>query len=172
MAVAPASRRPERQRTHRWQRPRAPATPKSVLDEIGAQAVSKVLTTIEQRDFEKDREAALETFKTDFEEISGDENLRNMADGHSARLFKEHPDWSPGKNILEAAKQTQEWVDEFRGGVETPTGEAEKTNAKLEEKRSLSPVRSASGRNKPVSKPKTECNSEYVARQSKNRGLE
>ena len=148
-----------------------PATDSGMLDQLADKAASKAVGTIEQQRFEESRVKAVEVFEKDFFEISSDPYLRDMADNESAKVQQEHPNWTPQEVITEAATRTQNWLNEKRGGSEDSTERTK--DQKLEAKRSLSTVRSSSGR-KPaqVREKPTQSNSDYIKQLRKGRGLD
>tara|TARA_R110000803_G_scaffold146793_4_gene212487 strand:- start:256 stop:1338 length:1083 start_codon:yes stop_codon:yes gene_type:complete len=149
------------------------ATQADVLEAVGEKAASRVLKTLESDNFERDRLAAVAVFETDYEDIAGDPELKSMADEKTNRISQENPSWTPSQVITAAASETREWVNKLKGGnQEQPTEEDENLlEAKLEFKRSMSNVKTPTGRTPPKQEPKQETNSEYIARLRKGRGL-
>ena len=149
------------------------ATQDEVLEAVGKKAASRVLKTLESDNFERDRLAAVASFETEFEDIAGDPELKSMADEKTNRISQEHPDWTPSQIITAAASETREWLERHTGGnKEQPTNESkELLEAKLNFKRSMSNVKTPTGRVRAKAEPKQESNSEYIARLRNSRGL-
>jgi len=149
------------------------ATQDDVLAAVGEKAYNRVLETLESDNFERDRVSAVTMFETEFADIAGDPELKLMADDKTARLHKANPSWTPSQIIRQAALDTREWLAGFTGGDNSSTTdpEAELAAAKLEMKRSMSNVKTSTGRVQPKQEPKQETNSEYIARLRAQRGL-
>lgn len=150
------------------------ATQDDVLAAVGDKAYNRVLETLESDNFERDRVSAVGMFNSEFEDIAGDPELKAMADDRTARLHKENPSWTPSQIIRKAAEDTREWVTSLTGGDNSSTtdSEAELAAAKLDTKRSLSNVKTSTGRVQPKQGPKQETNSEYIQRLRGQRGLD
>lgn len=151
------------------------ATTQNFLDEIGDKATQRALETLEQKQFEKERVSAVDRFNTEYEDVASDPKLRALADTRSGELFEEHPDWSPERIILEAAKETREWFQGAGGGQSDEQSSSTQVNdsalQKMSDKRSLSTPSSASGRKVQKQTKQAESNSEYIQRLKKERGL-
>lgn len=150
------------------------ATTQKFLDEIGDKAAQRALQSLEERSFEEDRASGVEKFNTDYEDIASDSRLRAMADERSAEIYEEHPDWSPSKIILEAARETREWMQSLASGSrgDSTSTQGDSMQQRRNDKRSISIPSSGSARKAGSPGHKVESNSEYIARLRKERGLE
>lgn len=68
-------------------------------------------------------QTGLTKFQQEYSEIAKDPKLERMADGMTDTIAAEHPEWSPEQVMLEAGRQTREWVESLTGvklGKTTP----------------------------------------------------
>lgn len=97
-----------------------------------------------------DLETAQERFETDFADIAGNPDLRNMADQKTVEIMAQNPDWLPSKVIAEAGKQVREFVKSINPAAD-PLAARDLEKKKLD----LAPKTSARAPGKPETKPKT-----------------
>lgn len=87
------------------------------------QIVAEVENRIAARNAEHDRVRAVQKFQQEYPEIAKDQDLWEIADRHTIRVYEENPDATMTEIILEAGKRTREWY-----GYKSPakTAKAEK----------------------------------------------
>jgi hypothetical protein len=142
------------------------------VGEIAKQAAAEARATIKQEQareqqikFEVERREAVEWFAEEFSDISGDDELRSMADRKTIELMEAHPDWGPRKVIEESARSVRDWMGNKGIGNKLPSD-------KLEAKRTLSVVKGGSARAVPRQASKLPTNSQYIENLRKLRGLD
>lgn len=89
---------------------------------IVAQAADRAIRTIAERDNAKALNTGLQQFTKDYPDIAGDPDLFNLADRKTNAIAEEHPEWSPGEVMLEAGRQTREWLKGLGAPVKVPAG--------------------------------------------------
>lgn len=82
---------------------------------IAAEAASMAVTTIAARDTERAMSTGLDEFTKTYPDIAGDSDLFALADRKTNAIAEENPSWTPGQVMLEAGKQTREWIQVLSG---------------------------------------------------------
>lgn len=77
---------------------------------IAQQAASTAVQTIAARDNQRALQSGLAAFNEAYPDIAADPDLWTLADRRTDVIAQEHPEWSPSQIMLEAGKQTQEWL--------------------------------------------------------------
>lgn len=148
----------------------APA-PSIDADEIARRVVTTVTKQQKAEKAQTDLSSGFDEFARQYPEMADEGNpLFKVADSKSETIAQEHPEWSPSQILLEAGKQTKEWVDSLKGGpAPTPTPP---TNDRQNRKQNLKPLpaaRTAVPASKSQDTP-TESPSDIVAAMRKSRG--
>lgn len=73
------------------------------------QIVAEVENRIAARNAESDRVRAVEAFRKEFPEIAGDQDLWEVADRHTVKIYEESPDATMTEIMIEAGKRTRDW---------------------------------------------------------------
>lgn len=109
---------------------------------IVAQAADRAVRTIAERDNQRALNTGLQQFTKDYPDIAGDPDLFNLADRKTNAIAEEHPEWSPGEVMLEAGKQTREWLKSLSAPVKAPGAapKGEQPNNRQQRKQNLVPM--------------------------------
>jgi len=67
-------------------------------------------------DYQHDVQEGWEAFQKDYADIAADKQLFHYADGLCDEIREAHPNWGPTKVMMEAGKQTEDWVSSLKGG--------------------------------------------------------
>lgn len=131
--------------------------PQVDVSQLAEQVERQVESRIQQRQQEaerKDRESAhkaelssaFTTFKDEFKDIAGDQELLQMADRLTVTVSQEYPTYTPLQVMREAGKRTRKWLSEKTG--DTP---------RVNRKRNLKTAAGTGARQpgKPPEKPQT-----------------
>lgn len=140
-------------------------TPKINEELIVEKAATRTRQRIAQELRAEEQQKANASFADDHPIVAGDTKLFDMASQETVNLQVQHPDWSPAKVISEAARTVEKWYEGVSGGNTT-------ADDKLADKRTISAVKTASGRSTPPPPIKHETNSDYITKLRKQRGLE
>lgn len=98
--------------------------PQIDVSAITRQAVSVAKEEIAAESTQRALVSGLSKFKTDYPDIAADPNLFALADRKTDAIAEEHPEWTPEQVMLEAGKQTQEWVATISGKRPATNGAA------------------------------------------------
>jgi hypothetical protein len=82
---------------------------------IVSQAADVAVRTIAVRDDVQAKAVGFRKFQQDYADVANDPVLYSIADSRSDVIFAEHPDWTPEQIMLEAGKQTREWLEQKTG---------------------------------------------------------
>jgi hypothetical protein len=85
---------------------------------IVTQAANVAVQTIAARDDVIAKASAFKKFQADYSDIANDPDLFALADRKSDSIYEEHPNWTPEQIMLEAGRQTREWL-EGKAGKQT-----------------------------------------------------
>ena len=91
---------------------------------------------IEETNRQKDMQDGFAAFKTEYADIAADPALFAVADSKSDVIAAEHRDWSPSKVMLEAGKQTRDWLK----SLGNPAGTGAQPSNRQQRKESLKPM--------------------------------
>lgn len=124
----------------------APVDPEAIANAAAERAVR----TIAERDSQRALGEGLKTFTKNYPDIAGDSDLFNLADRKTDAIAQEHPDWSPEQVMMEAGKQTREWLRGLGGSTKEmkSNGGTPPQNNRQQLKQRLTPMptpRSAGG---------------------------
>jgi hypothetical protein len=127
------------------------SAPQIDIDAITRRATDVAVQTIVARDNERAMSTGLEEFTTSYPDIASDSELFAVADRKTNAIAEEHKDWSPKQVMLEAGKQTREWlksigapVKQVASGEPPSNRQARKQNlVPMPQARSVQPARPA-----------------------------
>jgi hypothetical protein len=80
------------------------------VDAITKKAAEVATRTLEEREQSRALKSGFDTFTSSYKDIASDPELFAIADRKTDAIAAEHPEWSPGEVMLEAGKQTREWL--------------------------------------------------------------
>jgi hypothetical protein len=112
----------------------APAVDVNALEQ---RASERALRTIAERDNQRALQSGLGRFKQDYPDIASDPDLFTLADRKTNDIAAANPSWTPEAVMLEAGKQTREWVTRL-GGKAHPSSQP--TNNRQQRKETLVPM--------------------------------
>lgn len=98
----------------------ASAQPAVDPDEVAKKAAAAAAHQIR---YETAMATGFNEFRTQYSDIAADEALMQLADNRTTGIAKEHPDWTPSQVMLEAGRQTREWMTSH--GMATPAAETQ-----------------------------------------------
>jgi len=125
-------------------RTRQAATPPVSVDEVADKAAKAVETRLADRDAKKDQVTGFLAFKDQYPEIESSPELFKVADSKTDAISEAHPEWSPSQVMLEAGRQTKEWLTSLSGVPAKPTpSPTNDRQARKENLRPMPPTRSA-----------------------------
>jgi len=153
---------------------RQAATPRVDVDEIVTRAVSKAKQEIAESENQRALATGLSEFTTAYPDIAADSELFATADRKTTAIATEHPDWSPGKVMMEAGKQTREWLQSI-GVAPRPAGKApnEPSNRQIAKSKLQPMPQSRSARPAPSEDANAADDpSGYLAALRKSRGMD
>lgn len=116
------------------------SAPQIDVDALSTQAAQKARQTIAAEDGQRALSNGLTEFTTAYPDISADPDLFALADRRTVAIAEEHKDWSPGKVMMEAGKQTREWLAVRSGRSPTPTPGEGQPNKRQIAKQNLKPM--------------------------------
>lgn len=90
---------------------RQAATPSIDENAVRAVAVQATKQTLKAESHAQSLVAGLTKFQAEYPEIANDPKLERVADGMTDAIATEHPEWGPEQVMLEAGKQTREWLE-------------------------------------------------------------
>ena len=91
------------------------ATPQIDVNAIGQAAANVARREIAAEDTQRALTTGLSKFQQTYPEISEGSELYLIADRKTEAIAEEHPEWSPEQVMLEAGKQTRDWVASLGG---------------------------------------------------------
>jgi hypothetical protein len=150
---------------------RQAATPQVSVDEVAAKAAKAVKSEIAADESKRDQAKGYLAFKGQYPEIERNPELFTIADSKTDAISKEHPEWGPSEVMLEAGRQTKEWLASLSGAAPIkptppPTNDRQ---ARKDNLRPMPPTRSArvaAAKEAPV----VETPADIVANMRKTRG--
>ena len=116
---------------------RQAAAPAVDVNALEQRASERALRTIAERENQRALQSGLGQFKKDYPDIASDPDLFTLADKRTNDIAAENPTWSPEAVMLEAGKQTREWM--ARLGVK-PAATSQPTNNRQQRKENLVPM--------------------------------
>jgi hypothetical protein len=135
------------------------------------EAASVAVQTVAERDNAKALDSGLKEFRGQYADIAADPDLFAMADRRTTAIAEEHPDWSPTQVMLEAGKQTRDWMTER--GMKAPVATASQPNLRQQRKDGLVPMPQARSAARPAAQTEEEqgqAPQSYMAELRKARG--
>jgi len=115
----------------------APVAPIDV-DAITRQAAEVAERKLVERETNRALKEGFEAFQTNYRDIASDPELFALADRRTDAIAAEHPEWSPGKVMEEAGKQTREWLRSI--GVPTAQPQGQPPSNRQQRKEGLRPL--------------------------------
>lgn len=113
--------------------------PQIDVNAIVSQAVSRAKQEIAAENDQRALSTGLEEFTKAYPDIAADSELFATADRKTTAIAQEHPEWGPGKVMLEAGKQTRQWLKSI--GVAPPAAtDPGLPNRRQEAKSKLTPM--------------------------------
>ncbi len=149
------------------------ATPQIDVNAITAHAVHKAKEEIAVESYQRALVSGADAFKKNYPDIAADSDLYNFADRKTTAIAEEHPEWDPTQVMLEAGKQTREWVAKLSGKTHPIASSAVADIAKRQQlKQKLTPMpQSRSARPAPEADPNADDSpADYMAALRKARG--
>jgi hypothetical protein len=113
--------------------------PQVDVGSIVKQASDEAVRTIAARDNDKALGDGFSQFTKDYPDIAGDSDLFALADRKTTAIAEENPTWTPGQVMLEAGKQTREWMKNLGVPVKGATP-ADAPNNRQQRKQNLVPM--------------------------------
>lgn len=109
-------------------------------DEIVNRAVLRAKQEIAEHEQKRALESGFTEFTATYPDIAADSKLFDVADRATTAIAEEHPDWSPSKVMMEAGKQTRDWMQSL-GVISKPTSRTPaEPNRRQEAKSKLQPM--------------------------------
>jgi hypothetical protein len=106
---------------------------------IVKEAADEAVRTIAARDNDKALGDGLDQFTKSYPDIAGDSDLFALADRRTTAIAGANPSWAPGKVMLEAGKQTREWLKSMGAPVKAGPGGDQPSN-RQQRKQNLVPM--------------------------------
>jgi len=106
---------------------------------IVKEAADEAVRTIAARDNDKALGDGLDQFTKSYPDIAGDSDLFALADRRTTAIAEANPSWAPGKVMLEAGKQTREWLKSMGAPVKAGPGGDQPSN-RQQRKQNLVPM--------------------------------
>lgn len=119
---------------------RQAATPQVDVEAISKRAADVAEARVVERENTKALSAGFETFTKDYPDIAADPELFAQADRRTDAIAQEHPEWSPGKVMMEAGAQTRAWLKSIGAPVRTQPNVAGQPNNRQQRKENLRPM--------------------------------
>ena len=82
---------------------------------ISEQATQNVMQTLRKNEREREVKTSKLQFENEYAELVSNPELYDIADKKTITLMQQHPDWTPTQVIMEAGRQTQQWVNTIKG---------------------------------------------------------
>lgn len=101
------------------------STPHVDPEELGRQAVATARQELAAEAYRQDAKTGWEEFQQEYPDLMADQRLFGFADSLTDGIQEEHPEWSPGKVMMEAGKRTREWISSLKGENGEPEPEPE-----------------------------------------------
>lgn len=119
---------------------RLAATPQIDLNAVASRAATVARETIAAEDNIKALGTGLSQFNQAYPEITEGSELYLIADRKTTAIAAEHPEWSPGQVMMEAGKQTRDWVASIGGKPAPKPKIGEQPNNRQQLKQTLKPM--------------------------------
>jgi hypothetical protein len=119
---------------------RQASVPQIDVDGIVKRAGDEAEARIVARDNSRALDDGFKAFETDYPDIVADPDLFASADRRTDAIAAEHPDWTPGQVMVEAGKQTREWLKSIGAPVRTATNGGQHPSNRQQRKEGLRPM--------------------------------
>ena len=117
------------------------ATPQIDVNAITIHAVQQAKEEIAAESFQRALFTGAEAFKKNYPDVAADPDLYDFADRKTTAIAAEHPEWDPTQVMLEAGKQTRDWVARLSGKAPpTATSNVADLNKRQQLKQKLTPM--------------------------------
>jgi hypothetical protein len=116
------------------------ATPQIDINAVGQLAANVARREIAAEDTQKALTSGLSKFQSTYPEISEGSELYLIADRKTEAIAEEHPEWSPEQVMLEAGKQTRDWVKSLGQVAGKRTGVVQLSDTRQQLKQNLKPM--------------------------------
>lgn len=147
------------------------SAPQIDVSAVARQAASQVRQEIAVEDNNKALSSGFTDFTTNYPDIAADPNLYALTDSKTVAIAAEHPEWSPGKVMDEAGRQTREWLAAVSGKPATKAPNGQQPNNRQIVKQTLKPMpQSRTARPAPVTEEQGNSPSDALADIRKSRG--
>lgn len=113
------------------------ATPQIDVNAVARQAATVARQEIAAEDKAKALNSGFDEFTKSYPDIAADSDLFALADRKTNAIASEHPDWSPGQVMMEAGKQTRNWVAGISG---KPVSTVASLSTRQQVKQTLKPM--------------------------------
>ena len=139
------------------------SVPQADPNVIGRQAVAVARQELQAAAYQEDLEEGREDFKKVYPDIMADKNQFLHADFLTDLIKEEHPDWSPGKVMMESGERTREWVKNLSAPSELPPP-PEDVSRQAQKARLRRVPQPTTARREPESEERPETPQEIVAK--------
>ena len=141
---------------------------------IVARAKAEAKQEIAETEHRKALDSGYTDFLSTYQDIAADSELMATADRKTVAIAAEHPEWAPGKVMMEAGKQTRDWMKSVGIATRPPTRAPNEPNNRQVAKSKLQPMpQSRSARPAPTEDANAADDPMgYVAAIRKSRGME
>jgi hypothetical protein len=119
---------------------RLAATPQIDINAVGQQAASIARKEIAAEDTAKALTNGLSKFESTYHDMPKGSELYLIADRKTETIAAEHPNWSPEQVMMEAGKQTREWVVSIGGKPAPKPAQGQQPNNRQQLKQTLKPM--------------------------------
>ena len=117
------------------------ATPQIDVNAITTHAVQQAKEEIAAESFQRALFTGAEAFKKNYPDVAADPDLYDFADRKTTAIAADHPEWDPTQVMLEAGKQTRDWVARLSGKAPpTTTSNVADLNKRQQLKQKLTPM--------------------------------
>jgi len=113
------------------------------VDAITKRAAEVATRTLEEREQSRALKNGFDTFTSSYRDIASDPELFAIADRKTDAIAQEHPEWDPGQVMLEAGRQTREWLKSIGAPVKdtaAPNAQSGTTSNRQQRKEGLRPM--------------------------------
>jgi|HubBroStandDraft_4_1064222.scaffolds.fasta_scaffold00106_19 hypothetical protein len=117
---------------------RQAAAPAVDVNAVETRAAERALRTIAERENQRALQSGLGRFKQDYPDIASDPDLFTLADKRTNDIAAANPTWAPEQVMLEAGKQTREWMAKL--GVKPSNAAVQQASNRQQRKETLVPM--------------------------------
>lgn len=116
------------------------ATPQIDINALGKQAASIAKQEIAVEDNQRALVSGFSKFTADYSDIAADPDLYAIADRKTDAIAAEHPEWAPEQVMLEAGKQTRDFVARLSGKTPAAAKTVDLASTRQQRKEGLKPM--------------------------------